>query len=166
MTVTHHQDKLEEQGQEEEGKAGEQTRSLRPAGVAVRKMDGYRRTDQARLASRLTVNALQRSSLQCGYSGWPCLLTTACSGERFPRQGSCAAYRKVALEKHPDKAGAAIADAAQKFKIEEEFKGIQEAYETLSDPARRREYDSTDTFDDTLPSDCSPEDFFKVKLLA
>ena len=76
-----------------------------------------------------------------------------------------AAYRKVALEKHPDKAGAAIAAAAQKFKIEEEFKGIQEAYETLSDPARRREFDSTDTFDDSLPSDCAPEDFFKVLLL-
>ena len=77
---------------------------------------------------------------------------------------SCAAYRKVALEKHPDKAGAAIADPATKFRIEEEFKNIQEAYETLSDPVRRREYDSTDTFDDSLPSDCAPEDFFKVGL--
>ena len=39
---------------------------------------------------------------------------------------------------------------------------IQEAYDTLSDPAKRREYDSTDEFDDTLPLDCKPADFFKV----
>ncbi len=74
----------------------------------------------------------------------------------------CAAYRKSALEHHPDKAGAASADEATKQAIEEKFKAIQEAYETLSDPARRREFDSTDDFDDTLPMDCAPEDFIKV----
>lgn len=36
----------------------------------------------------------------------------------------------------------------------------------LSDPAKRREYDSTDEFDDTLPLDCKPADFFKVGWLA
>lgn len=39
---------------------------------------------------------------------------------------------------------------------------MQEAFETLSDPAKRREYDSTDTFDDSLPDSCRPEDFFTV----
>lgn len=39
---------------------------------------------------------------------------------------------------------------------------IQEAYATLSDPAKRREYDSVDEFDDSLPLECAPADFFKV----
>ena len=79
---------------------------------------------------------------------------------------SCAAaYRKAALEHHPDKAGAAIADEDTKSAIEEKFKAIQEAYETLSDPAKRREFDSTDDFDDTLPVDCAPEDFFKASII-
>lgn len=32
----------------------------------------------------------------------------------------------------------------------------------LSDLAKRREYDSTDDFDDSLPMDCAAADFFKV----
>ena len=75
-----------------------------------------------------------------------------------------AGYRKAALEHHPDKAGAAAADEARKAAIEEHFKAIQEAYETLSDPARRREFDSVDDFDDTLPVDCAPADFLKVPI--
>ncbi|DBA66447.1 hypothetical protein WJX79_001146 [Trebouxia sp. C0005] len=72
------------------------------------------------------------------------------------------AYRKTALEYHPDKAGAAVADEGKKKEIEEHFQKIQDAYETLSDPAKRREYDSTDDFDDTLPSTAHPTEFFKV----
>ena len=36
----------------------------------------------------------------------------------------------------------------------------------LSDPARRREFDSTDEFDDTLPTGCDPADFFKASYSA
>ena len=76
----------------------------------------------------------------------------------------CAGYRKACLEHHPDKAGAAIADDKTKAAIEDKFKVIQEAYDTLSDPQRRREYDSVDDFDDSLPFDCAAADFFKASL--
>ena len=39
---------------------------------------------------------------------------------------------------------------------------IQEAFETLSDASKRREFDSTDKFDDSLPEACKAEDFFVV----
>ena len=73
-----------------------------------------------------------------------------------------AAYRKTALEHHPDKAGAGIVDEAKKRDIEERFQQINDAYETLSDAAKRREYDSIDDFDDSLPTSCGPLEFFKV----
>jgi len=72
------------------------------------------------------------------------------------------AYRKVCLECHPDKKLVGVDDPAEKENIEDHFKLVQEAYETLSDPVKRREYDSTDEFDDSLPMDCDPSDFFKV----
>ena len=42
------------------------------------------------------------------------------------------AYRKLALEKHPDKAGGST----------EEFQKISEAYEMLSDPQKKRRFDN------------------------
>ena len=70
------------------------------------------------------------------------------------------AYRKVCLKMHPDKFATQGDDA--KAQAEEKFKEIQQAYEVLSNETSRRLYDSTDTFDDTLPMDCDPVDFFKV----
>jgi len=64
------------------------------------------------------------------------------------------AYRKAALEHHPDKKRAASQhDLALLEENEERFKAIQDAYETLSDPAKRREFDSLDPFDDSLPKE-------------
>lgn len=78
-------------------------------------------------------------------------------------------YREAALRHHPDKQGALLlleeteaAKQAKKDEIETNFKAIQEAYQVLTDPVRRRIYDSTDEFDDEIPSDCAPQDFYKV----
>jgi DnaJ family protein C protein 2 len=74
------------------------------------------------------------------------------------------AYRAAALEHHPDKTRAAAGDdAALVAASEDRFKAIQEAYETLTDPAKRREFDSTDAHDDSLPGEAdapTPEAFY------
>ncbi|CAG9460637.1 unnamed protein product [Pedinophyceae sp. YPF-701] len=70
------------------------------------------------------------------------------------------AYRKAALTMHPDKAaqnGLTHDEADARFKV------LQDAYNTLSDPKKRREYDSTLEFDDFLPSSAeSDQDFYRV----
>jgi len=72
------------------------------------------------------------------------------------------AYREACLLFHPDKCGAAMMDEDKKAECEERFKSIQEAYDTLSDPAKRRCYDSTDEFNDNLPLSCEEGQFYSV----
>lgn len=63
-------------------------------------------------------------------------------------------YRKVCIAYHPDK---------QDGHSDVIFKAIQTAHDHLSDEAKRRTYDSTRPFDDTVP-ECvdDPDEFFKV----
>ena len=60
------------------------------------------------------------------------------------------AYRKLASKHHPDKGG-----------DQEEFKKIQKAYETLSDPQKKAEYDNPNPFGGQNPFGGNPfEDIF------
>lgn len=72
------------------------------------------------------------------------------------------AYRSLALSSHPDKQ--ATRDPAEAKKVQERFVQIQEAYELLSDPAKRMQYDSSLPFDDALPKfkPADEQDFFEV----
>jgi len=72
------------------------------------------------------------------------------------------AYRGCALSHHPDKQ--AMLEPAEAKTVQERFVQIQEAYELLSDSAKRMQYDSSLDFDDSLPKfkPDSGEDFFEV----
>jgi len=69
------------------------------------------------------------------------------------------AYKKLALRYHPDKLGDRITE-----KDKEIWLKIQEAYETLIDPAKRRKYDSSLPFEDKIPGkdDFTEETFYDV----
>lgn len=72
------------------------------------------------------------------------------------------AYRGLCLTAHPDKVAAM--DEAEAKKVQERFVQIQEAYEILSEPSKRIQYDSTLDFDESLPKfkPDSGKDFFEV----
>ena len=53
------------------------------------------------------------------------------------------AYRKLAVQHHPDKVSESKLDPAEAEKI---FKNINEAYEILSDPTKRAAYDQNRSF--------------------
>lgn len=72
------------------------------------------------------------------------------------------AYRSLVLTAHPDKMN--TTNEEEKQKAQERFVMIQEAYEIISDPAKRMQYDSHLDFDDSLPrfKTGGGEDFFEV----
>lgn len=69
------------------------------------------------------------------------------------------AYRKLAAKYHPDRQ----ANKTDKEKAEAEtmFKNVTEAYETLSDPAKRQQYDNPSPFDAFFGGG-TPDDFFNM----
>lgn len=75
-------------------------------------------------------------------------------------------YRRLVLKHHPDKQNSTGADEAEGGGDDgdEMFKAITEAFERLSDPKKRRDFDSLDEFDDSIPTGFSPatDDFFAV----
>jgi DnaJ family protein C protein 2 len=74
------------------------------------------------------------------------------------------AYRKMCLVMHPDKQGADTnMSAEEKEEMNVRFVKLQEAFEVLNDPKKRRKYDSMGDFDDSVPSGLAEgEDFFDV----
>jgi len=89
-------------------------------------------------------------------------------------------YRRLVLYHHPDKqAGSQPKEAAEEEEGEEKaarasegteeegdemFKAITDAFELLSNPKKRRDFDSLDEFDDSIPSfdAASGEDFLQT----
>lgn len=70
-----------------------------------------------------------------------------------------AAYRRLVLQFHPDKLGENIKDSDKEIWLK-----IQNAYETLIDPTKRRRYDSSLPFDDNIPDvdDITDERFYEI----
>jgi len=61
----------------------------------------------------------------------------------------------MALVYHPDKNDTTITDPM--------WLKVQKAYETLTDVEKKKKYDSTRKFDDTIPEEaCDPAKFFDV----
>ena len=68
------------------------------------------------------------------------------------------AYKKLCLKYHPDKAGA-NAMTPEKEEAKKKFLEVQRAYDTLSDPSKRKLYDMSSSFtsrmDPPVPPECN-----------
>lgn len=70
------------------------------------------------------------------------------------------AYRRKVLKHHPDKKASA---SGIRGKDDAYFKCLQRAWEVISNPSKRRQWDSCDpTFDDAIPSTKLKGDFFEI----
>ncbi|CAO2823214.1 unnamed protein product [Amaranthus hypochondriacus] len=113
--------------------------------------------------ARLMSNALRISYSQELIDGKPIYVSSnslPIKVSRFEPAGL--AFHAAALRLAGYSEETEAAKQVKKEEIENHFKAIQEAYEVLIDPLKRRIYDSTDEFDDEIPTDCAPQDFYKV----
>ncbi|KAJ4337348.1 hypothetical protein N0V95_008360 [Ascochyta clinopodiicola] len=65
------------------------------------------------------------------------------------------AYKKSALKHHPDRVPA---DSPERSARTKRFQSINDAYYTLSDPTRRREYDAARSYNNWTGSTATPDD--------
>lgn len=76
------------------------------------------------------------------------------------------AYQKMVLIHHPDKKGMKNSDDAKNIEEDPKFLKIQHAWEILGNPKKRRGYDSTFDFDDSIPTGeetiDTEEDYFEI----
>jgi DnaJ family protein C protein 2 len=104
-------------------------------------------------------NALRLSALVRDINLYSVLaVSESCTGDDIKKS-----YRKLVLEKHPDKQQSLSPQEAEKVRTE--FLRIQEAFEVLSDDKKRRMYDSSIPFDDTIPNEkdiTSEDDFYAI----
>ena len=92
-------------------------------------------------------NALRLSNLVRDLNLYSILgVSESCSGDDIKKS-----YRKLVLEKHPDKLKSL--PQVEQDKCRNEFLQIQEAFEVLMDDKKRRMYDSSLPFDDSIPSE-------------
>ncbi|CAM9187553.1 unnamed protein product [Scytosiphon promiscuus] len=83
-------------------------------------------------------------------------------GNGVGEEGLKKAYRKAVLKYHPDKTG------VQDGEEDEVFMAVQKAFDTLTDVTKRRAYDSSLEFDDSIPEELEgkeatgPNSFYKV----
>ncbi|KAJ4340473.1 hypothetical protein N0V87_002457 [Didymella glomerata] len=71
------------------------------------------------------------------------------------------AYKKAALKHHPDRVPADSPERAARTK---RFQAINDAYYTLSDPTRRREYDAARTYNNWRGSTTTPDDDWEEEI--
>ncbi|KAF1953970.1 DnaJ-domain-containing protein [Byssothecium circinans] len=71
------------------------------------------------------------------------------------------AYKKAALKHHPDRVPAESPERAARTK---RFQQINDAYYTLSDPTRRREYDSSRAYSSFTGTTATPDSEFEEEI--